>query len=80
MTTKAAATPFWTLPLPDLLQRLDTSLEGLASEEAQRRLIRFGADHLRRKSRVREAVLLLSQFKSDRAHPPVGLRPFIVSR
>ena len=64
MTTKTAATPFWTLPLSELLQQLDTSSEGLASDEAHQRLIRFGANHLRRKSRVREVVLLLSQFKS----------------
>lgn len=64
MTTKTAATPFWTLPLPELLQQLETSSEGLASEEAHQRLIRFGANHLRRKSPLREGVLLLSQFKS----------------
>lgn len=64
MTTKAAAIPFWTLPLQELVQQFGTSSEGLTSEEAQQRLIRFGANHLRRKSRVREAVLLLSQFKS----------------
>ena len=64
MTTKVAAIPFWTLPLPELLEQLGASSEGLASEEAHQRLIRFGANHLRRKSRAREVVLLLSQFKS----------------
>lgn len=64
MTTETALTPFWSPPLPELLRRLDTSLEGLTSEEAHQRLIRFGANHLRRKSRLRKAVLLLSQFKS----------------
>ena len=64
MTTKTAATPFWTWPLPELLQQLDTSSEGLSSEEAHRRLIQFGGNHLRRKSRLREAVLFMSQFKN----------------
>jgi Mg2+-importing ATPase len=64
MSTKAAAISFWATPLPELLQQLGASSEGLASEEAHQRLIRFGANHLRRKSRVREVVLLLSQFKS----------------
>ena len=46
MTTKTAATPFWTWPLPELLQQLDTSSEGLSSEEAHRRLIQFGRQPL----------------------------------
>ena len=45
MTTETAATPFWTWPLPELLQQLDTSSEGLSSEEAHRRLIQFGGNH-----------------------------------
>ena len=64
MMAKVAAIPFWTLPLPELLQQLHTTSDGLTSEEAHQRLIRFGANHLRRKSRLREAVLLMSQFKS----------------
>jgi Mg2+-importing ATPase len=64
MTSKVAAIPFWTLPLPELLLQLHTTSDGLTSEEARHRLIRFGANHFRRKSRLREAVLLLSQFKS----------------
>src|SRR5688572_6440666 len=63
------------LPVPEQLTHEDnrqnddrirrvTHIRGLISEEAHQRLIRFGANHLRRKSRLREAVLLLSQFKS----------------
>jgi len=64
MTTHTAVTPFWTLPLPELLQQLDTASEGLTREEAQLRLLQGGGNHLRLKSRLREVGLLLAQFQS----------------
>jgi len=64
MTTHTAVTPFWSLPLPELLQQLDTASEGLTREEAQLRLLQGGGNHLRRKSRLREVGLLLAQFQS----------------
>ena len=64
MTTKVDVIPLWTLSLPELLQQLHTTSDGLTSQEAHQRLIRFGANHFRRKGRLREAVHLLSQFKS----------------
>jgi hypothetical protein len=56
MTTKTAATPFWILPLPELLQRLDTSSDGLKSEAAHQRLIRFCGNSLWDKNPLQEAV------------------------
>lgn len=62
--TKAAITPFWALPLSELLQQLHASIKGLTDEEARQRRIRFGGNHLARRGRLREAVLFMSQFKS----------------
>ena len=64
MSTKTVVIPFWTLPPEEWLQQLDTSAEGLTSEEAHQRLIRLGANHVRRTRRLREALLLLSQFNN----------------
>lgn len=64
MTTKTAVVPFWARPLPELLQQLGSSPEGLTEEETSQRLIRSGGTHVQRSYRFRDAVLLLSQFNS----------------
>ena len=44
--------PFWTLSPDDALNQLGTSRNGLAQEEVQRRLLRFGANLLKPKGRT----------------------------
>lgn len=55
---------FWNIPVPLLLQQLQTSLKGLTSDEAHQRLNRYGANLLKSKRRTDNLNLLLSQFKS----------------
>jgi Mg2+-importing ATPase len=55
---------FWSLQPPELLQRLQTTPQGLTSEEARQRLMHFGANRLKPKKRSDALSLLLSQFKS----------------
>jgi Mg2+-importing ATPase len=55
---------FWSVPAMDLLQQLGATPQGLTSAEAQQRLARFGADHLKPKQRTDDLKLLLAQFKS----------------
>ena len=55
---------FWNIPQADLLARLESQPEGLSSEEARRRLIRFGVNLLKTPQRSDAAALLLAQFKN----------------
>jgi Mg2+-importing ATPase len=55
---------FWSIPTSELLQRLRTSREGLASDEARERLDRYGFNLLKPKKRSDALTPLLSQFKS----------------
>lgn len=55
---------FWSLQSSELFQRLQTTPQGLTSEEAGQRLLRFGANRLKPKKRSDALSLLLSQFKS----------------
>jgi Mg2+-importing ATPase len=55
---------FWSIPAPELLQQLQTSREGLTSEEARQRLDRYGPNLLKPKKKSDALTLLLSQFKS----------------
>jgi Mg2+-importing ATPase len=57
-------TPFWSIPSVELLQQLQTSLEGLTSEEAQQRLLRYGVNLLKPKKKSDTLTLLSAQFKS----------------
>ena len=41
--------PFWTLSPEDAFNQFGTSLKGLAPDEAQKRLLRFGANLLKPK-------------------------------
>jgi len=55
---------FWNIPVPDLLQRLQTSAQGLTSSEAQQRLTRYGSNLLKPKKKSNIITLLVGQFKS----------------
>jgi Mg2+-importing ATPase len=55
---------FWSMPPTDLLTQLETRQEGLSNKEAERRLIRYGANLLKTPKRSDVLSLLLSQFKS----------------
>lgn len=57
-------TRYWSVPLPSLLQELETSPRGLSTEEAARRLAAGGARRLRPTRRARGARLLLHQFEN----------------
>ncbi len=55
---------FWNLPAADLLQRLQTTTQGLTSSEAQQRLTRYGSNLLKPKKKSNIITLLMGQFKS----------------
>jgi Mg2+-importing ATPase len=56
--------PFWSLAAAEMLQRLQTTKEGLTSEEAGQRLARHGSHLLKPRKRSDPLALLLAQFKS----------------
>jgi Mg2+-importing ATPase len=55
---------FWSIPTAELLQRLQTTTQGLASDEARQRLARYGSNLLKPRKRTDTLTLLLAQFKS----------------
>ena len=55
---------FWNMPANDLLQRLQTSIQGLTSSEAQQRLTSYGSNLLKPKKKSNIITLLVGQFKS----------------
>jgi Mg2+-importing ATPase len=55
---------FWSSPAAEALERLQTAVQGLSTEEARRRLDTYGFNVLRPKKRSSVPGLLLSQFKS----------------
>ena len=55
---------FWSLPAREQFDRLQTSAQGLASREAQRRLAEMSSNLLKPKGRSGALALLLNQFKS----------------
>jgi len=56
--------PFWTLSPEDAFNQFGTSLNGLAPDEAQKRLLRFGANVLKPKGKTDTLTLLINQFRS----------------
>lgn len=55
----------WTnITTQDVLNRLQTSLDGLSSSEAQLRLEKYGANELQEEEKKSPIILLLEQFKS----------------
>ena len=57
-------TPFWSVPSPELLQQLQTTPQGLTSDEVQQRLLRYGSNLLKPEKKSDALTLLLAQFKS----------------
>jgi len=55
---------FWNVSITEMLQKLDTSKDGLTSDEARQRLARYGANRLKSSKRSDALTLLLNQFKS----------------
>jgi len=55
---------FWSIPAPDMQQRLTTGPEGLSTQEAGKRLLQYGSNSLSAKKRSSLPALLLNQFKS----------------
>jgi len=42
---------FWNVSITEMLQKLDTSKDGLTSDEARQRLARYGANRLKSSKR-----------------------------
>lgn len=57
-------TAFWSIPSPEMIQRLESTADGLNTREALRRLSLYGSNLLTPKKRSDAVTLLLSQFKS----------------
>ena len=55
---------FWSLPLGELFERLDSRPSGLSAAEAMRRLRIYGPNRLKQKKRTDALTLLAAQFKS----------------
>jgi len=55
---------FWSIAANETLQQLQTTAQGLTTDEARVRLTRYGADLLKPKKKSDALTLLLSQFKS----------------
>lgn len=55
---------FWSLPVSELFERLQTTGHGLTSEEAQARLQRFGPNLLRLREKATPLNVFLDQLKS----------------
>ena len=57
-------TQFWSVPSFELLQQLQTTPQGLMSDEVQQRLLRYGSNLLKPKKKSDALTLLIGQFKS----------------
>lgn len=55
---------FWSASADEVFKQLQTSQQGLMSDEAQQRLKRYGANLLKPKKQATTLTLLLNQFKS----------------
>src|SRR5687768_18509681 len=55
---------FWSVPLPELNECLETNLDGLTTAEAKRRARVYGPNCLRTSKRSDALTLLIAQFKS----------------
>ena len=64
MSTSEIKEMFWQVPSSDLIQKLDTSLDGLTDKEAETRLRHYGPNSLKKQKRSGGFVLFLRQFKS----------------
>jgi len=57
-------TQFWSVSSLELLQQLQTTPQGLTSDEAQQRLLRYGSNLLKPRKKSDALTLLIAQFKS----------------
>src|SRR5512144_804306 len=55
---------FWSIAATEMLQQLQTTAQGLTTDEARARLTRYGANLLKPKKKSDAFTLLLAQFKS----------------
>ncbi len=55
---------FWSVSVTEMLQKLETTKDGLTGNEARRRLERYGANLLKPPKRSDALTLLIGQFKS----------------
>ena len=55
---------FWSIAAPEMLQKLETTTDGLTTDEAGLRLARYGANLLKPRKRSDALSLLIGQFKS----------------
>lgn len=55
---------YWSIPVGELLDRLNATDEGLSSSEAKSRLLTFGANRIKPKKRSDFFSLFIAQFKS----------------
>ena len=55
---------FWSISEAEMLQRLESSKEGLTADEARQRLVRYGPNLLKPQKRSDVLTLLIAQFKS----------------
>ena len=55
---------FWSIAANEMLQQLQTTAQGLTTDEARARLTRYGANLLKAKKKSDALTLLLSQFNS----------------
>jgi Mg2+-importing ATPase len=56
--------PFWSVSATESLGKFQTTVTGLSSDEAKKRLIDFGANRLKPQRRSNAFILLIGQFKS----------------
>ncbi len=55
---------FWSIPVTEILNRLQATANGLTTDEAKERLTRYGANRLKPQKRSDVLTLLVAQFKS----------------
>ena len=64
MSSSEVEKMFWQVSSSDLLQKLETSLDGLTDKEAETRLRYYGPNSLKKQQRSGGLILFLMQFKS----------------
>lgn len=64
MSLEKTEEAFWHVPSSDLVQKLNTSFDGLTDKEAETRLQHYGFNSLKKQKRSGGFVLFLRQFKS----------------
>ncbi|MDC8451408.1 MAG: magnesium-translocating P-type ATPase [Candidatus Nitrosotalea sp.] len=64
MSLEKTEEAFWHIPSLDLVQKLNTSFDGLTDKEAETRLQHYGFNSLKKQKRSGGFVLFLRQFKS----------------